>query len=144
MAGAIAAIGYKSGTAATVQLHNQNITNSDTVAPVIAEYVVGNDRNIKDQNSSVLEAWLSSGSTANYDVRATFQSGTSPSGDALSTWLNCATSRAWSVSSSTNNTTISSQFLVEIRLTSTGITQASATITLSATKQSGGGSTMTL
>ena len=146
MTGAIAALAAYGSSAISVQLHNRTISVSG-VRPQTAGYSIANDGNAKDGTGLVLEAWLIGGSVANYDVRVTPQSGATLTGTTGS-WLNCATTRSWSITNNgTNNSTLSSQFLVEIRLTSSGVVQASATITLSATNSGGGGGggvTMTL
>ena len=41
--------------------------------------------------------WLTAGAASDYDVMLTFNSGTSPTGAALGTWLNCGTTRSWTV-----------------------------------------------
>lgn len=145
MTGAIAAVNYAVGSgSAVVQLHNQSISKSGRNSQT-ASYSIANDGNVKNQGSIVLEAWLTGGTVANYDVRVTPQSGVALTGTTGS-WLNCASTNTWSITNAAgDDSTISSQFLVEIRLTSSGVTQASATITLSATSNSGtGGTTMTL
>jgi hypothetical protein len=68
----------------------------------------------------------------NYEVRATLNSGTSPTGSALNTWLVLSTSRFWQIQRTTIGTNLS-QLLIEIRLASSGVVMDSATIDLEAT-----------
>lgn len=79
------------------------------------------------------DAWLFGGGTpANYEVRATVTSGSLFSGS-TGIWLNCGTSRTWTVKNTRqDNSTLSCVMLVEIRLASSGVVQASAYITLEA------------
>lgn len=41
--------------------------------------------------------WMTTGVASDYDVMLTFNSGTSPTGAALGAWLNCGTTRSWTV-----------------------------------------------
>lgn len=43
---------------------------------------------------------------ANYEVRATWISGSTPSGSALGSWLGCETSRSWSITTSVIATSV--------------------------------------
>lgn len=71
--------------------------------------------------------WLLIGAVADYQVRATKTSGTSPSGT-LATWLGLGTSRAWTLS----GTGVTCNLTVEIRDVATSTVQATASITLTA------------
>lgn len=116
-------------------LTNQTISRLAAGAPQTATYSVQNDGKVRDHSSNVVETWLESwGSAADYDVRATLQTGTSPSGAALATWLNLGTSRSWSL---TDNDTdpeieVTCQLLIEIGLSGAGSAIDSATVTITA------------
>jgi hypothetical protein len=96
-------------------------------------YFIGADGTVrKAAGNPVLENWLSRPSlAANYEVRATYQSGEVPSGT-LGTWLSCNTDRTWTVSSTLG------VILVEIRSASTGAVLTSATINLTSPDPGGG------
>jgi len=68
---------------------------------------------------------------ANYECRATVQSGSTPTGSATATWLALSSSRFWQILQSGVGTN-ASELLVEIRRVLDGAVVASATITLTA------------
>jgi hypothetical protein len=76
--------------------------------------------------------WLISGVGADYDVMMTLNSGTSPTGSALATWLNLGSNRSWTVSRgaligiNTANTT------VQIRSATSLVVLATATVVFTA------------
>lgn len=72
--------------------------------------------------------WLSGGSAANYDIRATILSGTFSSGS-VGTWLNLSGTRSWTRGAAAG-TFQSVTALFEIRNASTLVVLASANITL--------------
>jgi hypothetical protein len=139
--GAIGAIGNQSS--AHVSIANQTVFDSSGIhsSTATAIYTISSDGNVRNQASAVLESWLVGlgGSVGNYDVRATLTSGTLSSGTTGS-WLNCSTSRSWSVANSAgDNSTVTAVIFVEIRLTSSGVVQDTATITLQAESNDYGG-----
>lgn len=73
--------------------------------------------------------------TDDYEIRATLQSGSNPTGT-MNTWLNLGTYRGWSITASRSGTQgqtiVSTSFLIEIRLASSGVVQDSCVITLTA------------
>lgn len=77
--------------------------------------------------------WLTAGSAADYEVRATVTSGTLTSGTTGS-WLSLGITRAWNVTR-TNNApgTDAATITVEIRLAATGTVLATVTVTMTAT-----------
>lgn len=75
--------------------------------------------------------WLTSGSASSVEVRATLQSGSTPSGT-LNTWLNLGTTRSWTLSR-TGIGTSSCVLLVELRNAASGTVLDTATITLQVT-----------
>lgn len=131
MTGIIAAGNYSFTSAPAVQLHNQTIGVA-SFATATASYQIANDGKVRDQSGAILESWLTSGSASSYEVYATLTSGTLSSGT-LTTWLNCGTSRTWSVvNSARDNSVISAVIVVQIRDVATHTVQATATISLSA------------
>lgn len=138
MTGAIGALASAS-TAVTgyVAITNQTISKRRISTTATAGYSINSSGNVVDQGATILEAWLHGGSAASYDVMVTPLSGVALTGT-TGTWLNCASTRTWSISNSTpDDSTLSAQFTVQIRLTATGIVQTSATVTLNATCASG-------
>ena len=108
--------------------------SKDGAGSQTAIYTVSNDGTIRNHANTLLETWLPSGAAASsYDVRATYQSGTSPSGT-FGSWLNLATSRSWSINNSAqDDSTITGVILIEISLTGQATALDSATITIQAT-----------
>lgn len=122
----------------TITLSNQTILDSRINATAQATITIDSSGTVTDQNLTVLESWISvPAQVGNYDVRATLSSGSTPTGT-MGTWLNCATDRTWYVVDTTaNGSMVTSTFLLEIRDTSSGLVQDSATITLTASNESG-------
>ena len=46
--------------------------------------------------------WQVGGTAADYEVRLTLSSGTTPSGSDMATWLSCGTTRSWSITETRN------------------------------------------
>ena len=72
---------------------------------------------------------------ADYEIRATLLSGTTPTSGTLGTWLSLSSNRSWSMVRSTDGTS-SCSLTIEIRDTATSTVQGTATWSLSATKSS--------
>jgi hypothetical protein len=123
--------------AATVQLSNQTITKISKTTST-ATYQITSDGTVRNQASTVLEAWLTGGSASNYEVRATVTTGSINSGTTGS-WLSCSSNRAWSITNSDPDTNASAVLLIEIRDSATQTVRASASITLIAVVNSGFG-----
>ena len=98
-------------------------------------YRVANDAFIYTGTGSVspsysqFEQWDSVPSTVgNYEVRATLNSGTTPTGT-LNTWLNLGTTQTWTLTAPTGNFR-TCNLTIEIRDTATSTVQATAILTL--------------
>jgi hypothetical protein len=82
--------------------------------------------------------WMTSGAVADYDVRFTATSGTTPSGVTYGTWLNLATSRVPSLTANRASgagvgvTTVTGTITVEIRATGSGVVLDTESITITA------------
>jgi hypothetical protein len=105
--------------------------------PAVVGYQVANDGYVYtgagnfSPSYSQFEQWDTSSSTVgNYEVRATLNSGTTPTGT-LSTWLNLGTTRTWSLSAAAGNFQ-TCNLTIEIRDTATSTVQATAILTLEA------------
>jgi hypothetical protein len=111
--------------------------NSGGILSAVAGYSVSSDSFVyRAANAlgtySQFERWAGVGATpANYDVRATLNSGTSPAGSAVGSWLQLNADRTWSLTSSPGNTQ-TCNLTVEIRPTGGGATLANASVTLTA------------
>lgn len=78
------------------------------------------------------EQWDSQPATVgDYEVRLTRNSGTSPTGSALGTWLPLSSTQTWVLTASAGNV-LTSNLTAEIRKTSSGVVLATATIILEA------------
>lgn len=119
-----------------VAFSNQTLSDSNAVAaPATATISYNTDRTVKNQASTTLENWLLAGyATSNYQIRATVQSGSTPTGDLTNSWLGLSANRSWSVSESggvAGSTTTT--LLIEIRDAAAPNTlRGSATVTLTA------------
>lgn len=58
---------------------------------------LGLEQKTQGGSTTTIGNWLRTGSLSDYDVRATLNSGTSPAGSGVGTWLNLGTSRFWSL-----------------------------------------------
>lgn len=77
--------------------------------------------------------WLTSGSAGDVEVRATQTGGnTAPAGSALGAWLNCGTTRGWSINRTTRGSANTCTLLLEFRDATTHAALDSCTINLSA------------
>lgn len=77
--------------------------------------------------------WLpASASGADYEVRATKTSGTTPSGDLVNTWLRVNVNRHWDLTRSGSSGTTTCTLFVEVRPYGGGAVLASGTITMTA------------
>ena len=104
-------------------------------APAKTGYRVANDSYVYTGvgttalSYSQFEQWDSISSTVgNYEVRATYNSGTTPTGT-LNTWLNLGTTQEWSLNAPTGNFR-TCNLTIEIRDTATSTIRATATLTL--------------
>lgn len=77
--------------------------------------------------------WLLSGAAADYDVRATLNSGDTPGGSAVDTWLNLGTERTWNLITNATSPAfaeLTAELLIEIRPAGGGATLSSAIVSL--------------
>jgi hypothetical protein len=118
------------GGGGVVSLLDRLAYKSTLNSPATATYSVSADGKVR-VNGIIVETWLNSGVAADYDVRATLQSGTSPSGSALATWLNLASGSSWSLTRGSLGV-VSCVVTVEISLAGTGVAIASASIIIQA------------
>jgi hypothetical protein len=141
MTGACAAAGAYAATAAVgVSLTDQSVSVSSD-APTTASYTISNDGKVRNQENSILESWLLSGSASSYEVRATVTSGAVTSGT-VGTWFVCSSDQTWTLNNPPRGNVVATAVLtIEIRDAATATVRASASITLQAehTSDSGGG-----
>jgi hypothetical protein len=111
--------------------------SSGGILSAVAGYSVRSDSFVYQAANAIgtysqFEQWASIGATpANYDVRATLNSGTTPAGSAVGSWLQLNADRTWSLTSSPGNTQ-TCDLTIEIRPTGGGSTLATASVTLTA------------
>lgn len=99
--------------------------------PVTARYELSSTGAVNGYaGPGFIENWLSSGSTADYQVRVTDIGGGLTGGSGTGTWLGLGTTRYWEVTESFSGASISNDILVEIRDVATSTIRDSATITL--------------
>lgn len=113
-----AAAGYKVKSDGTVEAG----TSGDSTSPTYSQFFADTDWIRPEENASDA-----------YEVRATLDSGDSPtSGSAVGSWLALSSTRTWEVSRTTNGTT-TSNLTIEIRAAGSGRILASASVTIEAT-----------
>jgi hypothetical protein len=118
--------------AAVVQLSDKSIFKH-AFGDATAAYNLNSGGSVTNQDGTILENWLLSGSASSFEAMATVISGSLDGSDATGSWLSCASSRNWYVTNGgVDNSTINAQIFVQIRSASTHTVLASATITLSA------------
>lgn len=107
-----------------VDIYDQNVSRSTPIGySVLNTGIVI----VYDQDGmNVPSQWLFNDDPANYSVRATLISGTTPTG-IMDAWLNCATNRTWELVSST------STFLIEIMRNVDNFIMDTCTVTLTVT-----------
>lgn len=131
------------GGGATVVLTDRTVSDGVTDgSTATATFEISSDATVRDQDNTLLETWLTGGAVGDYQVRATLNSGTSPSGSAVGSWLACSSSRSWSISDSPGGAQTECELTVEIRdAASPNTVRATATITITAiaTNEGGGG-----
>lgn len=126
------------GSLAYVRVQLSNLTPSDVASPGPAEasFSLESDGDIVSYTSTVGTVdegdWVTpkSAAGANFEVRATLNSGTLTSGTTGS-WLALSSTRSWNVVQIGSGSS-TAQILVEIRRASTGTVLASCTVDLTA------------
>lgn len=133
MTGILAAMAGSGGIVPQVSLFGGFFEDVDSPTALSGVEVQNNGKLYQlrfSQPPSDIEDWvLPSNLAANYEVRATWVSGASPSGAALGTWLDCAINRAWYIQTTTFST---SEIALEIRDKATQTIRASGTYYLQA------------
>lgn len=121
---------------ALVSISNTTVSRSGTTNTVAA-YVVNTSGVIEKIQGAIttsFETWLLSGAAADYEVRATLDSGDTPAGT-LDTWLALSSTRSWSLEDATDDATaLTCGLTIEIRLVSSGVVQDIATVTITSNK----------
>lgn len=79
---------------------------------------------------STVAAWLLLGAAADYEIRCTVNSGTTPAGSATGSWLSLSSTRAWTLTE-TGTGTKSCNLTIEIRKAGSSSSVDSATVTMS-------------
>jgi hypothetical protein len=125
------AVLFRGIAASLVDISTMSCTNTDAGTTTCA-YRLMSTGNIEANNGTTSQpirgTWISPATNVGlYSARVTPQSGTSPSGEPLNTWVNLANNREWNISNSSFRV---SGFLVEIRLDSSGVVLDSATVSL--------------
>jgi hypothetical protein len=108
---------YSSDSAITVTLQ---FASNGTVNSVATGY-----------GTAFAHRWWTKGSNSNVYVRATLQSGDTPSGT-LNTWLQLNTTRQWGVTASNQGQTRTSSLLIQISLDGGNTVASSGTYTIEA------------
>lgn len=118
----------------TVTLDNRNPTEIVTdPLDAAAVYTLNVDGTVDSTGEFGIPNWLSiPANAALFEARVTVIGGALSSGPAAGTWWNLGSVRSWAVQRLTIGTNTCS-LTVEIRLASTGIVQASATVNFTAT-----------
>ncbi len=134
----VAGVWQQFWAAVTVAISDQNIIDSAVGAPAFAQYALANTgvasyATINNGSGNIPGEWLPSGTPANYDVRATLNSGSlDGSSSATGSWLNLGTGRAWLVQRLSAGVQ-AANLTIEIRDAGTLAVVDTATVVLSAT-----------
>jgi hypothetical protein len=137
MTGVLCAVaGATSAAGPTVQLTTplSLIFASGGILQAVTAYRVANDAFVytaqgTSASYSQQEQWLSDPAlVGNYEVRATLNSGDTPTGT-LGTWLSLSTTRSWVLTASPGNL-LNANLTIEIRDTATSTVRATATVTM--------------
>lgn len=115
-----------------VTITDQTVTKAVAdPADATSTYSVANDRLVKNHAGTTLEQWLdASYSAADFEVRATLNSGDTPSGN-LGTWNNLAATRSWTLAETSVGTLVCS-LLIEIGYAGQNVALDSASVTIRA------------
>ena len=99
-----------------------------------ATYFVNTGGTESSSPAAISNTWLLSGAAADYEVRATLSSGTTPTGGSgLNVWLSLGTSRSWSNANADDFTsTVTSGLTIEVRSAATLAVLDAASVTLTA------------
>jgi hypothetical protein len=124
------------GGAPGAVIANRTVSASVFAGTASAGYQLANTGQTQTKNgntsaayANVGETWLVSGVVGNYDVRATLQSGSAPTGGTLNTWENLASSRSWNLNMGAIGVVVCT-LLIEIRNATTLAVVDSASIIL--------------
>lgn len=126
MTGILAAMAGSGGIVPEVSLLGGFFVDVNSPTATSGAEVRNNGRLYQIRSVSPLEneQWvIPNNLAANYEVRATWISGSSPSGSPLGSWLGCETNRSWSITTSTFATSV---IQLEIRDKATQTLRASA------------------
>lgn len=129
LAATVTAVG--GGGAAKATLTNGTYTAEDT-GTASAALRIGNDGLVySGMNGTFSSEYAWTGEPAgNFEVRADVNSGSSPTGASLATWLNAGTTRTWTLSNAVVGTTKYSNLAVQVRIAANGAVIASCTVEL--------------
>lgn len=120
------------GGGASVQLTDQAVSDAaGGCGTAKATYSVDSNGTIRDHDNTLLETWLLSGASGDYDVRATVEGG-SVTGSSTGSWLSTSVTRGWSVVSTGCGGVNAATLTIEIRNASTLTVLDSAAVTLDA------------
>jgi hypothetical protein len=133
-------LGSAADDPATITISDQNITGlASPPDTAYAYYFLTSGGQVEQSteaggiNPSNIEQWCTpTSAVSSYEARVTINSGSLTGGSGAGTWLPLSSTRNWYVSESVSSSTNICEFLVEIRLASTGVVKDSATITLEA------------
>lgn len=121
-----------------VALSNTTVSSVTTTGTATATYSLLNSGIVQGNRAPTgtytIETWLNSGAASSYDVMATLSSGDTPTGSALSTWMNLGTTRSWTLTDVQSGAigAKSCTLSIQIRPAGGGSTLATATIGLEA------------
>jgi len=125
------ALAVSNGTEPAITLTNRS-PSSLAIEPgdASASYGLLSNGDVTVQGADV-DNWIAAGfAPGAYECQLIHNSGTAPTGSALSTWLALSSNRAWFVNRTTVGTNVSN-CTIQIRLA--GVVKASATISFDAT-----------
>jgi hypothetical protein len=134
--GAISIRNFYGTSAGVVTITDQNISDTDFGSAQAYYFVTAGGQIAQSTQSggtgpTNIEQWVTPTSAVTlFEARVTITSGALTGGSGAGTWLPLSTTRNWFVENSSSGTIEECIFTIEIRRTSTGTVQDSATITL--------------
>lgn len=125
---------FEKAPAGTAQITDQLVSQTAfDPSDAVAGYRVnanGDIEALRNAGYTTREVWLLSGVAADYEFRAVLDSGDTPAGAALNTWIDASTSPQWSLTETGAGSSMTCVLTVSVRPAGGGATIDTCTVTL--------------